>query len=357
MNNELKINISNIILLLYSLFSLCGFVIILNNINDSNQIVFNFLNLGEIIFFLIVLFLLYKEIKLIFLIKITEEMQMVVNFYVFYFLILICLFSNSILYGMILNFYFFIIFEILLILGVIFSPKYLPKFNNMKYKENLYNNGQIKFLSIEENYFTPYLSYLIFQYNYKRNINFINIFIFLGIFFSVIIGLPFKDQNLLIVFVTILQYITFWFICMIIIFVIPMTYLNFKFKNKFRDVIEPYKMGNFELIEKKFQKFELGLESSFSEEKNKAIISYFKAIILANSGMYSEALELLNSYVGLTLNSMAIKYEFFSLMSQIYNVLNEKEKAKEMGLKSISGFKKISFFTPLKPLEVYLTSI
>ena len=54
---------------------------------------------------------------------------------------------------------------------------------------------------------------------------------------------------------------------------------------------------------------------------------------------------------------MALKYEFFNLMGQIYFMLNEKERAKEMILKSISGFKKIHFYSPIQSLGLYLDAI
>ena len=171
-------------------------------------------------------------------------------------------------------------------------------------------------------------------------------------------NLSFNDQiNIFELIVTILQYITLWFICIILLFLIPMIFFLHNPLNEFRDLFEPYHLRDFKLLEKNFQKYDNRLQLSFNKERNKVILSYFKTIILVNTGMYSEALEILNSYINLTLKSMAFKYEFFNLMGQIYTLQNEKEKAKEMISTSIEGFKKIHFFAPISPLELYFETI
>ena len=328
MNNRIINIIIEMLLLITYLSSLYGFMFNLNKINSFD----NILNIGKIISLSAILYLLFRLLKLCSLIGSPEQIEEKEINFVKYLLILISFLFNTYLYEMILNFILFILFEIVLVLLLLFSLIYYYYYNHSILKNNRDINAhkiQINFLSDKKMYFTPYLDYLYFQYNYRRHIGFIKLYIFFGIIFFGLLTLYSNYQTFLFVlFISFLQYLILW-LNVIFIAILPMTiFITLKERrHDFKDLFEAYNSNDFNLFQQVYQKFEFRLDLSFRKEKSKVILSYFKAVILANTGKYSEAIELLNSYMDLTLKSMGFRYEFFNLMGQTYFMLNEKEKA------------------------------
>ncbi len=355
MNNRIINILMDTFLLISYLSCFLGFILNLNKINPSD----NILNIGKIISLSAILYLIFKLIKLFSLLGSPEEIQEKDKNFVIFLLIFISYLFNTYLYEMILNFVLFFLFEIVLVLLLLIPGLYYFYTNSKNQRNSDTNKIQFDFISTEKIYFTPYLDYLYFQYNYRRNIGFIKLYIFFGILIIGILCFYSNYQTHLFLFIIyFLQYLIIWLIVIFIGILPLLIYMTLKERrNDFKDLFEAYNSKDLHLLQQIYEKFNFRLDLSYRKEKTKVILSYFKATILANTGMYSETLELLNFYIDLTLKSMAFQYEFFNLMGQVYAMINEKDKAKEMILRSISGFKKLKFFAPIPCLELYLKSI
>lgn len=118
---------------------------------------------------------------------------------------------------------------------------------------------------------------------------------------------------------------------------------------KYFSMAESLSNGDFNLLQEEIIKFERTIDLNNPQEIN-GFYKYFKSITLIYSKKYDIALKMLESLK--YWKSFAMYYEVLLLKGHCYYDLGNIERAQELYLESLTGFKKIKFH---KAIE-YLTS-
>ena len=173
------------------------------------------------------------------------------------------------------------------------------------------------------------------------------------------LSIVFKSEPVLNIFQDVLDYLVIEFFVLIILIIIfgPLAiYFTKKDLEEHYNLNQAVIFNNVDLLTQILQMYEQHIPKS-EQIKRRTIVTYYKALILLNTGKYNEMItevtRVLKSYYGF----FAIKYEFYNLLGRAYQKLDYNTKSRENFIKCMKGFKKLYFYEPVHQIEKILQEL